>query len=81
MTEYGKKITLLTEGELQTQQDDILGRRWYWIHWAIAQAGKAGTGPLSDLSFFPNILGDGMPSSGELGCSGKTSIAVLQSLS
>lgn len=43
---YGNKITLPAEGELQRQQDDILGRRWYWIHWAIAQRGEAGTGPL-----------------------------------
>lgn len=49
MAEYGKKMTLVAEGELQRQQDGILGRSWYWIHWAIAQVGKAGTEPLSDL--------------------------------
>lgn len=37
------------KSELKRQQDDILGRRWYWIHWAITQVGKTGTGPLSDL--------------------------------
>lgn len=49
MAEYDKKMSLHSEGELQRQQDDILGRRWYWIPWAITQVGKAGTGPLSDL--------------------------------
>lgn len=49
MAEYGKKNILLAEGELQRLKDHILGRRWYWTHWAIAEAGKAGTGPLSDF--------------------------------
>lgn len=43
---YSNKMSLLAEGELQRQQDDILGRRWYWIRWAVAQRGEAGTGPL-----------------------------------
>lgn len=41
---YGNKVTLLAEGELQRQQDDILGRRRYWIRRAVAQRGEVGTG-------------------------------------